>query len=177
MMTYPNGKYNWEYIVREYAKSEDILFADAMRFLSQRASLQSAVELLGIEVMPQSNIVKSLNAENTLNDFGRYLDNKGYSVPPLYELSYLQQHQKRKKVQDDTSKPVYTMFKGVNMNWVLEDVIRFEEFWRQGMSIPEIARELHREPDLILLLAIDRAEIGKIEARQNGVRDKDLQHA
>ncbi|MDI2588068.1 hypothetical protein OR571_13320 [Psychrobacillus sp. NEAU-3TGS] len=42
-------------------------------------------------------------------------------------------------------------------------------YWNKGYDIKEIAKKMNRKPIEVLLLALDRAEIGKIKRRKHSI--------
>lgn len=48
----------------------------------------------------------------------------------------------------------------------LEEII---VYWNEGCNIKEIAEKMKRKPIEVLLLALDRAEIGEIKQREKGI--------
>ncbi|KAA0941601.1 hypothetical protein FQ087_20810 [Sporosarcina sp. ANT_H38] len=59
----------------------------------------------------------------------------------------------------------------VDINWVftVQETDVFRAMWVANMSLDSIAEELGRKPLEIGLLIIEQAELGKIEARQQGI--------
>jgi len=63
----------------------------------------------------------------------------------------------------------YIALEDMNFLWSHNQVREFDELWKRGYSIRYIAEYFHRKPIEVLLLALDRAEKGKIEERKNGI--------
>ncbi|OAB48490.1 hypothetical protein [Paenibacillus antarcticus] len=58
----------------------------------------------------------------------------------------------------------------MDFTWCDDEVKKFEDMWLQGEGIGEIAGELERDPDEVLILLIDRARNNKlIIKRPNGL--------
>lgn len=53
------------------------------------------------------------------------------------------------------------------------EVRPFDQMWREGKPFWEIAEELKRKPDAVLILAIDRILKGAIKPRPGGVFGKE----
>lgn len=74
----------------------------------------------------------------------------------------------------------YIVLENIRLKWVWkeEDVSKFEDLWREGYSILDIARFFKVKPIDILLLALDRAEQGYIRSRPGSIfgnKKSDLQ--
>ena len=77
-------KYNFEIVVRHYAKEHDESFQKTMRFLSSRRSLEVACEILGIKVLsdhPTQVRAEREYAREILRDFSDFLMRNGYKSP------------------------------------------------------------------------------------------------
>lgn len=57
----------------------------------------------------------------------------------------------------------------VNMVFEPSEVEEFVRYWKDGYGIKDISKEMKRTPTEILLLVVDRAEIGKIKPRKKGI--------
>ena len=57
----------------------------------------------------------------------------------------------------------------VNMVFTESEVYDFIAYWKNGHSVQRIASLLERNPLDIALLVMDRAEVGEIEQRPNGI--------
>ena len=55
--------------------------------------------------------------------------------------------------------------KSFNFYWEQKAVFQFDRLWREGVNIYDIARILDRDPDDVLILAIDRAKKKFIKKR------------
>jgi hypothetical protein len=64
---------------------------------------------------------------------------------------------------------IYLACEELNFVWDLEEVIRFDERWKAGASLLDLAEEFGRKTEEVALLIIDRAKRGKIYPRANGV--------
>lgn len=72
-------KYDWEKLVREYAKENDRSFGDAMKYFASRENLDAAVHLLGIEVPCTDGVLTKV-----IDSFAEFLDYRGYTPPKRY---------------------------------------------------------------------------------------------
>jgi hypothetical protein len=66
----------------------------------------------------------------------------------------------------------YIALEEVDFIWSIREVIEFDRLWRDGYSIEYMADYFDRKPLEVLLLALDRAEKGKIKQRENGIWGK-----
>lgn len=57
----------------------------------------------------------------------------------------------------------------VNMVFEERELDVFVQYWKDGYGIEDISEEMKRTPTEILLLVLDRAEIGKIKPRKKGL--------
>lgn len=57
----------------------------------------------------------------------------------------------------------------VNMVFTESEVYDFIAYWQNGHSVRRIADLLERNPLDIALLVMDRAEVGEIKQRPNGI--------
>ena len=57
----------------------------------------------------------------------------------------------------------------IDFVWDESDVLDFDKAWQDGLSLWDIARAFDRDPDEVLLLALDRIRKGFINKRKNGV--------
>ena len=73
---------------------------------------------------------------------------------------------------DEIRRNTYVACQELNFIWDLVDVIRFDQMWKDGLSIIEIAEKFDRDPDEIVILIIDRAQQFKIKSRENSVTQK-----
>ncbi|MBP1907797.1 hypothetical protein J2Z32_004486 [Paenibacillus turicensis] len=55
-----------------------------------------------------------------------------------------------------------------NFFWDAHEIKNFKSMWNEGKSIKQIAIILDRDPDEVLILAIDQARSGYIKKRQGG---------
>lgn len=60
----------------------------------------------------------------------------------------------------------------VNMMFTESEIYDFIAYWKSGHSVQRIAKLLKRNPLDIALLVMDRAEVGDIEQRPNGIFEK-----
>ncbi|HEK9103621.1 TPA: helix-turn-helix domain containing protein [Bacillus pseudomycoides] len=64
---------------------------------------------------------------------------------------------------------IYIALEEANFIWDERDVIRFREMWKQGMSLPKMAKALRRHQAEVALLVIDQADKYIIENRPMGL--------
>lgn len=57
----------------------------------------------------------------------------------------------------------------VDMVFKETELTDFIFYWNEGHDISKIAERMKRKPIEVVLLVLDRAEIGKIEARARGL--------
>jgi hypothetical protein len=57
----------------------------------------------------------------------------------------------------------------INFFWDEKEVMRFDELWKNGTNILDIAEFFNRDPDEVVVLAIDRARKGFIGKRKGGI--------
>jgi len=57
----------------------------------------------------------------------------------------------------------------VDMKFKESEIYDFISYWKNGHSVQRIAELLKRNPLDIALLVVDRAEVGEIEQRPNGI--------
>ncbi|MED5050609.1 hypothetical protein P9850_01830 [Anoxybacillus rupiensis] len=63
----------------------------------------------------------------------------------------------------------YIALEGFDFLWSLKEVHEFDYLWDEGYSIEYMADYFNRKPIEVLLLALDRAEKGKIKQRKNSI--------
>ncbi|MCB5900603.1 helix-turn-helix domain containing protein, partial [Bacillus cereus] len=64
---------------------------------------------------------------------------------------------------------IYIALEEANFIWDERDVIRFREMWKQGMSLPKMAKALRRHQAEVALLVIDQADQELITNRPIGL--------
>ncbi|MCJ0846041.1 helix-turn-helix domain containing protein [Bacillus cereus] len=64
---------------------------------------------------------------------------------------------------------IYIALEEANFIWDERDVIRFREMWKQGMSLPKMAKVLRRHQAEVALLVIDQADQELITNRPIGL--------
>lgn len=64
---------------------------------------------------------------------------------------------------------IYVACEDMDFVWSRTEVFQFDQAWKRGESITEIADSLDRDCDEVALLAIDRGRKGHIKARPGGV--------
>lgn len=67
------------------------------------------------------------------------------------------------------SRKVYLALEELDFTWDEREVVQFESLWREGISLWDIAESFGRDPDEVLILAIDRGRRGTIHKRAGGV--------
>lgn len=73
------------------------------------------------------------------------------------------QHCKKKRLN------TYIALENLNFNWDLKQVEMFQEMWKSGSSIIELAEFFERSQEEIGLLIIDRSLKDKIKPRKGGL--------
>ncbi|MBP1312301.1 hypothetical protein JOD82_005446 [Paenibacillus sp. 1182] len=63
---------------------------------------------------------------------------------------------------------IYLACDGMNFAWKRKEIDNFELMWSEGKSIRQIGDVLNRDPDEVLILALDRIKNRKIEERPGG---------
>ena len=64
---------------------------------------------------------------------------------------------------------VHIACEDMDFAWKEHQVVLFEEMWRRGVPIADIAKLLRREVDEVFVLALDRARAGAIRKREGGI--------
>ena len=69
------------------------------------------------------------------------------------------------------SQSIYTALEGEDLDfyWEEADVLKFDQMWRSRVNLLDIARYFGRDPDEVVVLAIDRARKGFIGKRKGGI--------
>ncbi|WAH38591.1 hypothetical protein [Alicyclobacillus dauci] len=89
-----SGSIDWEKVLRAYAKGHGKRMFEAVQWLTDRPSLRVAVELLGFE-------------SNQASELGKWLDSRGYKVPPIMaEGDYATVGNPKKGVPEPTAEKV-----------------------------------------------------------------------
>jgi hypothetical protein len=57
----------------------------------------------------------------------------------------------------------------INFFWDEKEVMAFDELWKNGTNILDIAEFFNRDPDEVMILGIDRARKGFIGKRKGGI--------
>lgn len=57
----------------------------------------------------------------------------------------------------------------INFNWDEKEVELFDKLWKRRTNIMDIADALKRDPDEVMILAIDRARKGFVGKRKGGI--------
>ncbi|WP_052807137.1 hypothetical protein [Risungbinella massiliensis] len=68
-----------------------------------------------------------------------------------------------------SSRKVYIALEELNFFWDEREIEDFRKMWSAGFSILDIARMFDRDPDEVLILAIDQGKQELIEPRKGGV--------
>ena len=66
-------------------------------------------------------------------------------------------------------KELYIACEDMDFSWYTEEIKYVIGGWEEGLNIYEIAEELKRDPDEVLLLLIDLAKKEKILPRKDGI--------
>jgi hypothetical protein len=64
---------------------------------------------------------------------------------------------------------IYLACENLDFVWDERDVVAFDHMWNEGFSIWDIAKAFDRDPDEVVILAIDRVKRGNIQKRKGGV--------
>lgn len=72
-----------------------------------------------------------------------------------------------KRIERDR-RSIYLACEEMDFTWKRKDVDDFELMWSEGKSIRQIGDVLNRDPDEVLILALDRIKNRKIEERPGG---------
>lgn len=67
------------------------------------------------------------------------------------------------------SRKVYLALEDLDFCWDEKEIEDFRKMWDAGFSILDIAAAFDRDPDEVLILAIDQGKHEKIQPRQGGV--------
>ncbi|MBS9803218.1 helix-turn-helix domain containing protein [Bacillus cereus] len=73
------------------------------------------------------------------------------------------------EVMKESRSKIYIALEEANFIWDERDVIRFREMWKQGMSLPKMAKALRRHQAEVTLLVIDQADQELITNRTIGL--------
>lgn len=73
---YPNGRINWEQLIRNYARDNDQSFGDAMRYLTKRDRVETAVSLLGV-----ANEAEHVKISLLADELSAFMESKGCTPP------------------------------------------------------------------------------------------------
>ncbi|KJS77739.1 MAG: hypothetical protein JL56_02865 [Desulfotomaculum sp. BICA1-6] len=61
------------------------------------------------------------------------------------------------------------ILENLDFAWKPSDMTRAAEMWQEGMPVPDMARELKRHDDEVLLLIVHLGRLGRIQARPGGI--------
>lgn len=75
----------------------------------------------------------------------------------------------RMETQFVSRRKIYLACEELNFVWDRTEVSNFRNMWDDGKSIRQIAEVLDRDPDEVLILAIDQCKEGYITQRQGGL--------
>ena len=84
-------------------------------------------------------------------------------------MAAITERRKTRAIRQKGNQKIYIALEFLDFVWCESDVRRFEQMWKQGMSVLEIADELGRDVDEVIVLAIDRAKLKKIKPRPGGL--------
>lgn len=82
--------------------------------------------------------------------------------------------ERRYMIQERTN--IYVACEEYDFTWDECEVSRFRMLWQEGMSIPDMAKELKRHQNEIIILAIDQAEQSRIKPRPGGILGSKLEN-
>lgn len=88
-------------------------------------------------------------------------------------LSYAVKRAHLPKIKNQKGK-IYYLFddaaeNGVHLEWLEEDVKRFDRLWKEGCTLKDLVKMLGRSDTEISLLTLDRAIKGEIDPRKGGL--------
>lgn len=63
----------------------------------------------------------------------------------------------------------YIALEDLNFFWDYKEVKEFRHMWERGFAIWDIANVFNRDPDEVMLLAMDQARKGRIQMRPGGL--------
>ncbi|MDP5277198.1 helix-turn-helix domain containing protein [Chengkuizengella axinellae] len=63
----------------------------------------------------------------------------------------------------------YIACEDLNFFWEEKEVMKFEQMWKEGLCITDIATALDRHPNDVVVLVIDRRKKQKIQPRDGGL--------
>jgi hypothetical protein len=64
---------------------------------------------------------------------------------------------------------IYTALEEADFIWDEREVLVFDELWKRGLSIEKLAAHFDRTTDDMMLLIMDRAQLGYIQPRFHGL--------
>lgn len=64
---------------------------------------------------------------------------------------------------------IYIALDDMNLDWMPADVKLFDQLWKEGVPVKEIARKLKRPAKEVVILLYDRASKGKVKPRKGGL--------
>lgn len=67
---------------------------------------------------------------------------------------------------------IYIACEDYDFTWDVTELATFRTLWRAGLSIPDIAKEMHRHEIEVAILAMDQAEQARIKPRDGGILGK-----
>jgi hypothetical protein len=76
-----------------------------------------------------------------------------------------------KKLLKSKKRAVYIPLEHEDINWYWDhnEVCRFDELWKTGVSLLDMAEQLNRAPVEIMLMIMDRDLEGHIKPRKGGI--------
>lgn len=74
-----------------------------------------------------------------------------------------------KRYMTESRKKTYIACERFNFQWCETQVMEFDRLWKQGLSRWDLAQHFDRDMREIDMLIYDRAELGKIKPRKNGI--------
>jgi hypothetical protein len=71
--------------------------------------------------------------------------------------------------QPKSRRGIYLAMEDADLVWDTREVKQFDEMWAEGIDITDIAKRFKRDPDEVLVLALDRARKGYINSRPGSI--------
>jgi len=77
--TFASGRIDWEMVIRDYAKDNDCTYGDAVRYMTQRDSLETAASLLGVQLPSTQGLIIPV-----IDSLAEFLDSRGFTPPKRF---------------------------------------------------------------------------------------------
>ena len=75
---------------------------------------------------------------------------------------------KRDKCKLYPPEPLYTALADLDFTWYADEINQVIEWWQEGVSVVDMAKQLVRDPDEVTVLLMDLARAGRITWRPSG---------